>query len=272
MSRRTRASAFLLEPERFRYDRAVLAMSDAARGCYAMLFMAAWSQEEPGVLVDDDRVLANLAMTSLEEWVKVRDQVAAAFDVLQRPGYWIQRGMVRTVEAQDLYINRKRLAGSKGGKTKRDNRISSTTKAGATDEVRSNDPSSATENGVAPARDRFGFGFGSGSENPENLTLGHGSVADTGQPDLDDPDADLPVPVWFAEVFWPAYPRKVKRPDAERAMVALFRRTPRSQHDDLGDAIMAGLERYRTAVNGKDGEYVSHPSTWIRNRRWEDES
>ena len=89
-------------------------MSDAARGCYSMLFTAGWDMPEVGVFPADDRVLARLAMTTDEGWASVRDQVALAFDTTIRPGYWVQRGLVRTKRAQDRFAGGQVAAGRRG--------------------------------------------------------------------------------------------------------------------------------------------------------------
>lgn len=59
--------------------------------------------------------------------------------------------------------------------------------------------------------------------------------------------------------FWNAYPRKVAKGAAERAWPG----------DELLPAIIAALE-WQTK-NWTDPQYVPHPGTWLRAKRWEDE-
>lgn len=67
----------------------------------------------------------------------------------------------------------------------------------------------------------------------------------------------------FAEL-WLAYPRKVGKPQAERAY-----RQVAAEHD----AIMAGLERWVTYwAEHSEPRYVPHPTTWLHRRGWEDET
>lgn len=66
--------------------------------------------------------------------------------------------------------------------------------------------------------------------------------------------------------FWAAYPRKVAKP---AAMAAFDKIDP---DDTLFAAMLAALEvQKRSPKWTKDnGEYITHPSTWLNQRRWED--
>ncbi len=66
----------------------------------------------------------------------------------------------------------------------------------------------------------------------------------------------------FAE-FWVAYPRKVAKPDAERAW--------NKQRPDLKSAL-ASLATQTKSKQWRDGQqFIPHPATWLNSRRWEDE-
>lgn len=118
MTRRARASTFLFEPKRFINDSAVIRMSPPALGAYMLIFCAAWDQEEPGVVPDSDRVLYSMARMSPEEWASVRAEVSLAFDTESRPGWWVQRGLVRTHQAQDKFVKRQSARGEAGAKAR----------------------------------------------------------------------------------------------------------------------------------------------------------
>lgn len=62
--------------------------------------------------------------------------------------------------------------------------------------------------------------------------------------------------------FWKAYPRKVKKPSAFKAWKRL------SPDDALTDQIVAVVERTQWPA---DQTYIPHPSSWLNDRRWEDE-
>lgn len=77
---------------------------------------------------------------------------------------------------------------------------------------------------------------------------------------------DKPAPVRSVafDVFWQAYPRKERRPDAIRAWNKL--RPP----PDECDAIMAGLMRWQLSEQWARG-IRPHAATWLNGRQWEDE-
>jgi len=72
-------------------------------------------------------------------------------------------------------------------------------------------------------------------------------------------------PDGFAE-FWKAYPRKTSKPSAERAFRAL------APSAEVLSAMLAGIRRdCGTEQWQRDGgQFIPHPATWIRGRRWED--
>lgn len=68
------------------------------------------------------------------------------------------------------------------------------------------------------------------------------------------------------DVFWEAYPKKVSKPDAERAWKKL------KPDGDLTDEILKGLERAKHLDRRfRDSQYIPYPATWLNSRGWEDE-
>lgn len=69
------------------------------------------------------------------------------------------------------------------------------------------------------------------------------------------------------ETFWRAYPRKVSKQEASRAW---FKLAPDAA---LCSRIMAALERHRQSRQWIEdgGRFIPHASTWLNQRRWEDE-
>ena len=70
----------------------------------------------------------------------------------------------------------------------------------------------------------------------------------------------------FAE-FWTAYPRKVAKPEALKAWIKI------KPDDETFAAIMAGLAAAKTSRDWTkdDGQFIPHPTTWLNQRRWEDQ-
>lgn len=113
--KRERAREFLFEPSRYKNDPAVMRMSLEARGAFSILFCEGWDMPEPGVIPDDDNLLAILARTDIESWLEVRNEVATAYDTTSRPGFWIQRGTVTTYESQRQWFATQAEHGRLGG-------------------------------------------------------------------------------------------------------------------------------------------------------------
>jgi hypothetical protein len=67
--------------------------------------------------------------------------------------------------------------------------------------------------------------------------------------------------------FWRSYPKKAAKEDAKRAWRKL------APSDELVRTMLTAVERQKNSpVWQKDnGQYVPHPATWIRGRRWEDQ-
>ena len=67
--------------------------------------------------------------------------------------------------------------------------------------------------------------------------------------------------------WWPHYPKKVKKLDAEKAYRAALKRgvTPKE--------LLDGLQRQKAAWKAKETEpqYIPYPATWLRAGSWEDE-
>lgn len=70
----------------------------------------------------------------------------------------------------------------------------------------------------------------------------------------------------FSE-FWTAYPRKVAKPEALKAWIKI------KPDDDTFAAIMAGLAAAKASRDWTkdDGQFIPHPTTWLNQRRWEDQ-
>lgn len=101
MPRTERSQKFLIDPLAVTRDPTRRAMSAAARGAYDNLWLESWCEKEPGVLPDDDVILAGLAQLPMHEWLKVRAEVATGFACEDMRGHWICLAVTRTKSAQD---------------------------------------------------------------------------------------------------------------------------------------------------------------------------
>lgn len=69
------------------------------------------------------------------------------------------------------------------------------------------------------------------------------------------------------ESFWNIYPRHVAKQNAIKAWKAL------KPNKELIESILANINRrLESEWRGKDMQYIPHPSTYLNQRRWEDET
>lgn len=66
------------------------------------------------------------------------------------------------------------------------------------------------------------------------------------------------------EEFWSLYPRKVAKPNAQKAY--LKSRKKGATHEEIID----GLRKYIASVAGKDPTYIAHGASWLNAERWKD--
>lgn len=66
------------------------------------------------------------------------------------------------------------------------------------------------------------------------------------------------------KIFWEAYPKKVDKIRAEK----IFKKLKVS--DELLNTMLEQIKKYKQTKSVKEG-FILNPSTWLNNRRWEDE-
>lgn len=62
--------------------------------------------------------------------------------------------------------------------------------------------------------------------------------------------------------WYEVYPKKAKRPAAERAFA-------KARKDASFEELMVGARRWAAA--GIEKQFIPYPATWLNNRQWEDE-
>ncbi len=65
--------------------------------------------------------------------------------------------------------------------------------------------------------------------------------------------------------FWSLYPRKIAKAEAANAWRA-------SRASECLQSILDGLSRANVEWQFSESKFIPHASTWLRQRRWEDES
>lgn len=66
-------------------------------------------------------------------------------------------------------------------------------------------------------------------------------------------------------LFWDNYPRKVSKVSAKKAFDKL------KVDDDLFKQMLKALEVQKESKQWQTKEFIAHPTTWLNQRRWEDE-
>lgn len=72
--------------------------------------------------------------------------------------------------------------------------------------------------------------------------------------------------------FWSVYPRRVKKPDAKKKLLAILDKS--KEPDNLLDTIIAAVKDQTIKLewlNKENRTYIPHPTSWLNQRRWEDE-
>jgi uncharacterized protein YdaU (DUF1376 family) len=230
-------------------DEAVECMTNDEIGAYLRLMHAAHDAHPPGQIPSDPTYLASVSrMGTL--WPAHSEAIARAFDTTSKPGFWVQKRIVREyseARKQSVY-----------------GRIGA--------EVRW----AAHRGAIGEANATLMHSKRLEVENRENLESKPlaepvGSTVLELLPQETPPPVDdgKCTPAEWAEVhaeFYGSYPRKVKRPDSQRAWKKI-----KPQDDATFNAIMDGLEAWAAHWALKvDRDKIPYPATWLNARQWED--
>jgi len=195
-------------------------------GAYLLLIMTYWQRGE--ALPADDIRLARIARVTRQEWDGMRDTLAEFFEAGEAT--WAHAKIEQVLADVRAKSDKARNAGKASAERRNGNR---STDAEQTLNERSTD--------VQPIKEKK---INEGSNEPSTNARA--------------PDA---VPDEFATTFWPAYPHKVGKPDAEKKFRAARKVASLEE-------IMAGLRSYIT-TKPPDRQWCN-PATWLNQQRWAD--
>ena len=65
--------------------------------------------------------------------------------------------------------------------------------------------------------------------------------------------------------FWAAYPRKTSKAEAQKAFEKL------NPDREMLETMIAAIQRQKNTSQWQEERFIPHPSTWLNQRRWEDE-
>ncbi len=78
------------------------------------------------------------------------------------------------------------------------------------------------------------------------------------------------------KIFYGNYPKKVAKREAEKAWHQLWEDSKSDYYvsqlnNETMNVIMAAINKQKLQSAWQDKNFIPHPATWLRNRRWEDE-
>lgn len=93
------------------------------------------------------------------------------------------------------------------------------------------------------------------------------TVSDTGTASIKITPKKPKVDEQAFNTFWAEYPKKVGKSVATASWVKI------NPDKELFDKIMLGLKNYKSSKQWaeQDGRFINNPSTWLNQKRWEDE-
>ena len=73
--------------------------------------------------------------------------------------------------------------------------------------------------------------------------------------------------------FWDTYPKKVNKAGARKIFVTIFKKLTPEQSDQLLTTILNALKNQKHSGQWQkdNGQYIPHPTTWLRGERWNDD-
>lgn len=214
-------------------------------GAYLKLLMVTW-RNSGKPLADDDATLSRVLGVTVPRWrEKIRPAIIGFFEISN--GKLLSKRLEKEWNFVALRVEKKRENGKHGGRPKA-LETKETGKAIGSVSVNLNDNLNESTQPQPLTHKK------------ETLPIVPLSKATRSEKDAAAKAADDD----FAE-FWDFYPRRTVRSTAEKSY---FRaRKSGATHCE----IMDGLEAHLPGWKGKKIQFVPHASTWLNQRRWEDE-
>lgn len=78
-------------------------------------------------------------------------------------------------------------------------------------------------------------------------------------------EKEIDIYIDHFDTFWKAYPKKVGKGAAEKSFKKL------KVDKDLLDVMLKAIENQKQSKQWSDKQFIPNPSTWLNQRRWEDE-
>ena len=242
----TNLDGFMLNVERLMASELVAIESHETIAAAIFLWCRAWKQKPAASLPDDDRIIAAFARLPIQKFKKVRDGVMHGF-VKCSDGRFYHR--VLAAEAMAAFSRKKAFLSKREADAERLRKWrSSHSETGDDTHVETHSETRFVADGNGKDRDRDRDREGTGTKKEEE-----GKKEEKRKRLFAQFEADF-------DLFWEPWPNKVGRPAAEKAFAKVARELAQ---------IVTGVERY---VRDKppNREWLN-PSTFLNQRRWEDQ-
>lgn len=243
-------------PRDFLSDPVVVVMGREQRWRYREALDFSWLSETPGVATED--VWAQWLGYGAKEWDAVAGVFAGAFVV--EDGLWVQKRLRAEYEAATA---RKRASAS-GGLRAQDRLTSSA--LGVDPESTPSSLVEREERRESREEDRTPGTLRA----PEPVLVSDREPESAPKKPRKTASKDWTESFTSVDGFWPAYPRQVGKGAALFSWLRLGAGLSRDAEIELFNAIMDGLERWKSAHKDDEPDFIPHPSTWLNQRRWED--
>lgn len=243
-----------------------------------LLWCKAWHQVPASSLPDNDHVLAMLAgcgrgAHALERWSTIK---AGAMRGFEKASDGLLYHPVIAEKAREAWVRKQAAAVSREQNAEKLRRWREQKRQ------QNQGDDTVTQHDEIPEPVRNRLQNRSGNSNVTSMTgIGKGRGTGTNNTILPQPEAEdeigdektkrepkpLSYPADF-EAFWLVYPRKVGKAEALRA----YLKSKKLIGQGADAKIVAGATAYRTAMRGKEEQYIAHPATWLNQGRWDDEA
>lgn len=229
------------------------------------LWLQSWQQVPAGSLPNNDRVLAHLSMAG-QLWPQVREMALRGWIECSDGRLYHPVVCEKVNEALKAQKQRRGAIEKRWGKRSNNDRTQAEHRAEEggeygpyTGRITEPDTPVIQERGRGNREEREASASLSCAidEPPAGVVVQLPEVSAQRRRPPDELDAE------FRE-FYSAYPRKKDPEKARQAYIKARKKAPHS-------AIMQGLSRYAAECNGRDPQYIKHPSSWLNAGAWQNE-
>lgn len=234
-------------------------LTTTEHGAYLLLLMAYWKNGGP--LPHCDKKLAAITGMSAEDW-RVSSATVKAFFKPQKceetnAEFLGHKRVCEEIKITAAKKDARRIAGAAGN-----------LKRWGSGEVEAHgaiaNPSQSDRIAIAKASQEDRKSIANGIAKPSQKYRPSPSPSEYSKEQYAGASSPLSVEDGIAEEIYNAYPRKVGRPNALKAI-------RRALIEKRGEALLEATKRFSEERRGQDATFTPHPATWFGQKRYEDD-